>query len=330
VERAKAFEGDEVPGDFGDLKTPCPKCGGVIKENYRRFQCQQCEFGLPTFLSGRLMEPEEVEALVRDGTLGPLQGFRSRQGFPFTATLKLNPDRKLEFDFGAERRNDETATTVVDFTGQTPLGACPKCGGRVFDGGSSYLCERSVGKERSCTFRSAKVILQQPVDPAQMTKLLAEGRTDLLTGFVSKRNGRKFEAFLVVKNDKVGFEFRPREAKRKGSSRPSAGREAPPALLDFSGQEPLGPCPKCGARVFEGPASYVCERGQAEAKRCTFRTGKTILQQPIDRDQMRKLLGQGRTDLLEQFVSRGGKPFRAQLVLEAKGKVIFEFPSAAT
>jgi DNA topoisomerase-3 len=55
VERTKAFQGDEVPGDFGDLHTPCPKCGGKVKENYRRFQCSGCDFSLPKFLASRLM-----------------------------------------------------------------------------------------------------------------------------------------------------------------------------------------------------------------------------------------------------------------------------------
>jgi DNA topoisomerase-3 len=54
------------------------------------------------------------------------------------------------------------------------------------------------------------MILQQPIEREQMKKLLATGRTDLLTGFVSKKN-RKFKAFLVKQPDgKIGFEFQPR------------------------------------------------------------------------------------------------------------------------
>jgi DNA topoisomerase III len=59
------------------------------------------------------------------------------------------------------------------------------------------------------------VILQQPVEREQMKKLLATGRTDLLTGFVSKK-GRRFKAFLVKTPDgKIGFEFQARAAKDK-------------------------------------------------------------------------------------------------------------------
>lgn len=93
VERTKAFQGDEVPGDFGDLHTPCPKCNGTVKENYRRFQCSSCDFSLPKFLASRLMEGSEMEQLVTAGTFGPLQGFRSRQGFPSQPSSSSTPKR---------------------------------------------------------------------------------------------------------------------------------------------------------------------------------------------------------------------------------------------
>ena len=66
------------------------------------------------------------------------------------------------------------------------------------------------------------VVLQQPIEREQMNKLLATGRTDLLTGFISKK-GRRFKAFLVKTPDgKVGFEFQPRKEK------PAAEKAAPP------------------------------------------------------------------------------------------------------
>src|SRR5207247_11259775 len=156
VERAKAYPGDEVPGDFGDLRTPCPKFGGVIKENYRRFQCQNCDFSLPTFLSSRFMEPEEVERLIREKQIGPLQGFRSRQGRPFAAIIRLNPEHRLEFDFGNQPRDANGgggSAQPVDFTGEEPLGKCPKCGHRVFENGMNYTCEQAVGKDSKSDFR---------------------------------------------------------------------------------------------------------------------------------------------------------------------------------
>ena len=78
----------------------------------------------------------------------------------------------------------------------------------------SYVCENSVANPKTCDFRSGKVILQQEMSREQMSKLLEEGRTDLLTGFKSSRTGRNFKAFLVKQPDgKIGFEFEKKEPK---------------------------------------------------------------------------------------------------------------------
>jgi DNA topoisomerase-3 len=167
----------------------------------------------------------EAEALINDGTIGPLQGFRSKIGRPFAAILKLTPDHRLEFDFGQSDRDDDALAEAVDFSDRSALGACPKCGGSVYEHGMSYICERTVGPARSCDFRSGKIILQQEVGETQMRKLLAEGRTDLLDGFISSRTRRKFKAFLVREpGGRIGFEFAPRPAK-PGSD--AAGKAAP-------------------------------------------------------------------------------------------------------
>jgi hypothetical protein len=283
---------------------------------------------MPKILAGRLFEPAEAEQLLRDRQVGPLQGFRSKQGFPFAAVLKLNAEHRIEFDFGDKSRQNadgEKETGPVDFTGKEPLGKCPKCGARVFDAGMNYVCEHATGADHKCKFRTGKVILQQTVDVAQLQKLLTTGKTDLLTGFVSNKTNRKFEAFLALKDGEVKFEFAPR--KPRGQGKGAAKSKEPPPKLDFTKLEPLGKCPKCGKRVFEGPENYVCEGSQAEAKKCTFKTGKLILQQPVEVAQLQKLLATGRTDLLPNFISgKTGKPFKAYLTLDESNKVTFDFP----
>jgi len=136
VDRAKAHESETVPGDYVTLKVPCPACGGVITENYKKFQCSKCDFAPWRIVAGRQLDAAELEELILNKTLGPLQGFRSRLGRPFAAVLKLNAENKIEFDFGQGGDDAEP----VDFTGQTALGACPKCGGPVYDTGMAYTC----------------------------------------------------------------------------------------------------------------------------------------------------------------------------------------------
>jgi DNA topoisomerase-3 len=162
---------------------------------------------------------------LHDRRIGPLEGFRSKAGWPFVAELALAKDEesgnfKLEFDFGDDARAGQTGE-IVDLSGQASVGACPKCGAAVKAFGKSYLCERGVPTHAhpapTCDFKSGQVILQQPVTPEQMHKLLTEGKTDVLDKFVSARTRRAFKARLAwsAQEGKVIFEFEPREGARK-------------------------------------------------------------------------------------------------------------------
>ncbi|HEX5357525.1 MAG TPA: DNA topoisomerase III [Aquabacterium sp.] len=242
VQKAKEYDRDTIPGDYAVLQTPCPNCGGVVKENYRRFTCTGksgsddgagCGFSMTKIPAGRSFELHEVEQLLRDHKIGPMDGFRSKAGWPFTAELKLVRDEeaknwKMEFDFGEDAKKDDESGEAVDFSAQTSLGACPKCGGQVYEHGSNYVCENTTGSSKAkCDFKSGKIILQQPIMPDQLTKLLETGKTDLLENFVSNKTRRKFKAFLSwdAKAGKVGFEFEPR-APRAPAAKKAASKTA--------------------------------------------------------------------------------------------------------
>ncbi|MEY4976603.1 MAG: topoisomerase 3 [Pseudomonadota bacterium] len=241
VRKAREYDRDTVPGDYATLAAPCPQCGGVVRENYRRYACcgadgngEGCGFSFTKSPGGRTFATPEAEAFVRERRIGPLEGFRSKAGWPFTAELVLqpNPDDgnwRLEFDFGDDGK-DEQSGEIVDLGGRAALGPCPKCGADVVEHGSHYVCTRSVPTNAqpapSCDFKSAQIILQQPVSAEQISKLLHTGKTDLLDKFVSNRTRRNFKAFLSwnAAEGKVGFEFEPREGK------PGArARSGPPA-----------------------------------------------------------------------------------------------------
>ncbi|MBE7420145.1 MAG: DNA topoisomerase III [Ideonella sp.] len=239
VRKAKEYDRDTIPGDYATLATPCPNCGGVVKENYRRFACTGptgagagCEFSISKIPGGRSFEIAEAEAFLRDKRIGPLEGFRSKAGWPFSAELRLVHDDeirnwKLEFDFGEDARRAQEDGEPVDFSGQTSIGACPKCKGHVYEHGTSYVCEHATGPNQTCDFKSGKIILQQPVAHEQMHKLLAGGRTDLLDGFVSNRTRRKFKAYLRYDSNegKVVFEFEPRPQRGAKGAPPKGAKD---------------------------------------------------------------------------------------------------------
>ncbi len=292
VRKAKEYDRDSVPGDYATLTTPCPNCGGVVKENYRRFACtgasgtgEGCGFSFTKTPAGRTFAIEEAEAFLRDHKIGPLEGFRSKAGWPFVAELALVRDEesgnyKLEFDFGDDAKAEQTGE-IVDLSAEPGLGPCPKCGAAVKAFGKSYVCEKSVPTTAqplpSCDFKSGQVILQQPVEPEQMRKLLKEGRTDLLDKFVSMRTRRAFKARLAWNADdgKVSFEFEPRDGARKYPPRKTAApaaagtakrpaakkavtKQAPPRKAAAkTGKAPragnLKPSPELAAVIGDGP-----------------------------------------------------------------------------
>ncbi|MGN0918192.1 MAG: DNA topoisomerase III [Oxalobacter sp.] len=223
VNQAKGYDGDTVPGDYAVLKTPCPQCGGQVQENYRRFACTKCSFSITKTPGARMFSIPEVEELLAKRQIGPLQGFRAKTGFPFSAILKITENTEtgelqMAFDFGQPK---EEETEAPDFTDKTPVGTCPKCKGNIYDTGNAYLCEHAVGKDKSCTFRSGRIILQQEIAPEQMSKLLSEGKTDLLTGFISNRTNRPFKAYLELGHGgKINFKFE--ESTGKATNRKSA------------------------------------------------------------------------------------------------------------
>ena len=247
VKKAKEYDRDTIPGDYATLKTPCPNCGGVVKENYRRYTCtgksgnaEGCGFSFGKTPAGRTFEVAEVELFLRDKRIGPLDGFRSKAGWPFTAEMVIKFDEetknyKLEFDFGDDKAGE--TGELVDFSVRQSLGACPKCGAAVFDHGRRYVCEKSVPTVAqptpSCDFKSGQIILQQPVEREQMSKLLNTGKTDLLDKFVSMRTRRPFKAMLAwdAEAGKVGFEFAPskfppRKTAAKTALKPAAAAPA--------------------------------------------------------------------------------------------------------
>ena len=191
VKKAKEYDRDTVPGDYATLPTPCPNCGGVVKENYRRYAC--------TGKSGK--RRRRLRLLVRQDAGRPhLRAGRSRAvaarqedrpagGLPLQGGLALHRRDRAQVQRGREelearvrlRRGQATRPRPARSStsaARSRSGPCPKCGGRVFEYGSNYVCEKSVPTAEqptpSCDFKSGKVILQQPVAREQMAKLLAD------------------------------------------------------------------------------------------------------------------------------------------------------------
>ena len=278
VKKAKEYDRDTIPGDYATLESPCPNCGGVVKENYRRFACvgkpagPGAAFSFGKSPAGRTFETAEAEQLLRDKKIGPLEGFRSKAGWPFTSEIVLKYDDeahnyKLEFDFGDDKKGEESGE-IVEFE-DASLGACPICGSDVHEHGSNYVCSKAVPTAAqptpSCTFKSGKVILQQPVEREQMTKLLETGKTDLLDKFVSMRTRRNFKAHLAWDKEagKVNFEFAPSKFPPRKPAAGAATKAGAATAGRASAAAKKAPAKKAAAKTTAAKAPRKAAAGKA-------------------------------------------------------------------
>src|SRR3984957_5258473 len=212
--KAKSFESDAVEGNYVTIDAHCPKCGAApLKEDYRTYYCETCGFRVFKNIASRTLSPEEISTLVKERKVGPLNGFRSKTGKPFSAILVLNEENKPEFEFN---NNGNNGLAVVDPQLHAVIGKCQVCeGGQVYDTGTAYVCE-NVSKG-ACTFKMSRTFLNWTIGRMRMRTTLVEGKSDLLKRFISKK-GRTFDAFLTLRSGKIGWEFVKRPARPKAKT----------------------------------------------------------------------------------------------------------------
>jgi len=225
VQKVRGGMGKEVTGEFRPLEVKCPRCGGgPYNESFKAYECANgCKTIIWKTMAGREFEREEVTQLLTEGRVGPLEGFRSKLGRAFAATVILGEktEWKQKFDFEQDEAGEGEAVAYVN---NESLGTCPICReGQVLETATWYQCERVAAKK--CTFRMGKKILQRDIPRGQVSQLLATGKTDLIPRFISKKN-KPFSAFLVLgEKGKVEFEFEKREKKPAAKKTPKRATE---------------------------------------------------------------------------------------------------------
>ena len=84
------------------------------------------------------------------------------------------------------------------------VGACPLCKGKVERTRFGYGCNRY---KDGCKFSINGIILERVISISDARKLLTEGKTATINGFVSKKSGKQFSAVLKLENGKINFDF---------------------------------------------------------------------------------------------------------------------------
>lgn len=92
--------------------------------------------------------------------------------------------------------------TDTGFYGEI-VGSCPVCGKNVARDRYGYSCS---GYKDGCKFRINDYICERIISKNNVIKMLQEGKSSKIIGFTSK-NGKKFDAYLVIDKDKIVFKF---------------------------------------------------------------------------------------------------------------------------
>ena len=215
VEKARVFQDKDHVLRKLDFKDP--QTGQEFEETLREYRTLDQAYAVRKVLAGRRIEAHEFLELLEKGTMGLVDGFRSRLGRPFSAGLKLGEGRKIELVVGEEEG-------TLDFTGQEPLGQCLACGGNMFMSQLRYVCEHSVSKPSTCTFKVSKKILNRDITVPEVQDLLKNKKTALLEKFISNKTRRPFSAVLMWKDGTVSFDFPPREPRKPKSAKTAKAR----------------------------------------------------------------------------------------------------------
>jgi DNA topoisomerase III len=208
VDRTRGFE--ESDETLPETPFISPTDGKPMREAMRCYRSQDGELTIYKNMGNRRIESEELETLLKEGKVGPLDGFRSKKGKPFSARLILEGN-KAKFDFGGNGENGEDEVNLADYP---IIATCPLDGAPVHETPTAYVCANYKRGDEGCNFRISRIILGRPIVPEEFKILVEHKKTGLLKGFRSNRTKRLFDAFLVLKETGgIGFDFPPRAPK---------------------------------------------------------------------------------------------------------------------
>jgi DNA topoisomerase-3 len=308
----------EETGVATDLVSPSDN--QPMLEFNRWWQSNDEQLRVYKVMNNRRFTPEEARRLLTDRELGPFDNFVSEKtGNRFSAKVVLAKDEetgkwKASLDLG----NKVELNTLSGFWND------PATGAELCEAPTSFILRERDGEGWKQAFSVPRRLCQKEITREIATKLVAEGKTDVIEGFISKR-GRPFNAFLLRNGERLGWEFPPRAKKGEGAAK---GTRKPKAPVDLTGATPIGRSEQHGgAEILQASDAFYVTKPGADTPRVVFKMTREICKKEIPVEEVHRLLTTGRTELIEGFTSKRGTAFAAYLVLsKKKDKSEFEFP----
>ncbi|MDR0428552.1 MAG: DNA topoisomerase 3 [Puniceicoccales bacterium] len=202
-----------------------------------------------------------------------------------------------------------------------------------FDEMDAYHCQESYvyspidGKPLLESFRAyhtsdKSVTISKNIGGKELTKeevveLLLKGRIGPFDNFRS-RAGKPFKACIVIEAGRAKLEFEGMSAETLERMRQAiAASDSSQILCEC----PLG----CGGKVYVTDQGYLCENLSTQL--CSFRMSRTLLGHELTIDEFSSLMKEGKTPLIDNFISnRTGRYFSAYVSFNKEGRIEFEFP----
>lgn len=180
----------------------CPACGKMLMKTQWGFACEDYRNGC-TFAVGEIcghhFTEDEMRMLLRDGSIGPVSGLKSRNGNLFEAYFTLSEEAgeggtaykvAMKFDNKPSLKNEK----------QDLVSRCPACHSKIIRGERGWECEKH------CGIMIPYVKSGREIEEKYAEALLGYGSTDYLEGFISK-NGKPFTAAIKLNGKKLEFVF---------------------------------------------------------------------------------------------------------------------------
>lgn len=327
-------------GKNPDLTISCPSCGKAsLSSRVDAVSCTACKFRLRRMHAGLSLNDDMMAELISRKELPVMDGFRSKFGKPFRAGLRLlTPEKeggawKAEFYFDDDKPKEADAPSIHTNIGKVTVKDQGELELQENDKQWSVPAFRQTGGKTG--FTMSRTILGRDIELSQLYQVLADGKSELITGFISQRTNRPFDAYLVLDERKgtVGFEFPPREPRKKDSK---ATADKKFTAADVTTQD-LSKATRHGIVKVKNKGEYeLLETEEAwHVDGLSYGKNHKPLVVPkvmcgitLSAEIIERLLTKGKTELIKDFVShKSGKKFDAYLVFTpGTGRISYEFP----
>lgn len=219
IESVKGFEEDSTKKEapFSPLE------GMKFYETISRYKSEDESYMIRKILGGRRMSPEEIKELLIKRKLGPMEGFRSKKGKPFTASIILNENNKVQFVFSNAEADED-----IDLNNAKVIGKSPVDDSDVYMTETAYISQSAIDKKNT-GLRINRVILGKEISEENIKLMLSGEKSNLIEGFRSTKKNRLFDAFLhLTKTGRVRFSFPPpkKGGRKKAVSKETKEKEA--------------------------------------------------------------------------------------------------------